>query len=297
VTLLFKTQDFFKTGIEITFYRSLAYNEISVLIILFQYNVEVLNLIVTLTAVFVIITKAFLPIPFVIAQTAALIIASTVTLAFILGFTISSFKILFVTQLYFVFLQDPNQLARNVLIVSLIVAAGPNIIVGICLSLLGINALPVVKLATAHTGASESSESFTFIYMIFWAILCVIMLVVVVYYIPYYLKNIIKNNAAIQAGEVYSAKKNPDLKKLLLVFIILLCFLVILWIDNMIHDIDCRMFLPSYTLSLVPTTMLLLFTVDTEIGKFVKKVISVKLYELQICQHSARVAPSLQEPA
>jgi hypothetical protein len=275
----------------------LAYSDKSVLTIIFQYNLEVLNLIVTLTAVSVITMRALSPVPFLFSQVIVVIISSSVTLAFILGFAISSLKILLVTQFYFIFLQDPDQLGQRVFKVALTVAAAPIVVIGFYLSFNQINAAQILQLVTENSRPSDGNQGYILGYMIFWAVLCVIMLVIAVYYIPLHIKYIEKNNAAIQAGEANTAKKNPNIKKILFVFIISLCCLVVFFIDSITHSVESRKMFPSYILSLVPNIMLLVFTLEADIVKFVIRTTSIKLYELQICRGcSVRVAPLPQQP-
>ncbi len=222
------------------------------------------------------------------------IISSAIVLAFVLGFAISSLKILLVTQFDLVFLQDPNILGGKVFAVALTVATIPNIIIGFYLYLNGINANQAVKLATGNSGANHLD--YIFVYMTFWAILCVLMLLIAVFYIPHHIRNIQENNAAILAGEAYSEKKNPNLKKLLQVFLIILSIIFVLWIDNITHDAESRTIVPAHIFCLVPTAMLLFFTLDTNVGTFVMKHTSTKILEFQFCRGCiARIAPLPQQ--
>jgi hypothetical protein len=81
-----------------TFFRSFSYNEKSVLIIIFTYNIEVLNMIVTSTTAAVVALRALGPIPVLVAQVDIALVESGVTLVFVLGFAISGLKLLFLTH-------------------------------------------------------------------------------------------------------------------------------------------------------------------------------------------------------
>ena len=94
--------------------RSFSYNEKSVLTALFQYNIEVLNLIVSATTLAVLVSRPALPVPFHLSQLIVVLIAAAWTLSFILGFAISALKLLLVTHFHLIFPLDPDLLGRKV---------------------------------------------------------------------------------------------------------------------------------------------------------------------------------------
>ena len=71
--------------------RRISYNEKSVLTVIFQYYIEVLNFIVSLITMTRMIIDVMLLVPFILIQTIVIVISSAWTLAFVLGFAVWSY--------------------------------------------------------------------------------------------------------------------------------------------------------------------------------------------------------------
>ena len=119
------------------------------------------------------------------------------------------------------------------------------------------------------------------------------MLIVTVTYIPYKLEHRQNNNASIRVGEANSKKKGPNFKKLLIVFVTFLCGLIATLIYNIGSIAENKSIYPLYITTVAPTSVLLFFALEADIGKYLLKM----LYDLRIilCP-SNRVIP-LPEPA
>ena len=182
-----------------TFFRSLSYTEKSVLNNIFQYHIEMMNIIVTVTSVSVLIIRATWPAPFLLVQSAVIIVTTIWTLSHILGFAVSFLKLLFVTHFQVVFPLDQDRLGHRVLLLAMAMGVVPNSIAGVYLTLQG---SPVSKFAQLTINGSAESQPvipYNFIYSALWGFLSTIMLSIAVLYIPYRLKINQQNNAAIQA--------------------------------------------------------------------------------------------------
>ena len=104
-----------------------------------------------------------------------------------------------------------------------------------------------------------------------------------------------RNNSAIQAGEAFSDKKSPSLRKLLLVIVLGLCLLIVLIINNVSKRIEPQNHYPLYLLTLFPTLVLLFYTLDRDIGQFVLKLCTdCHIWFPVALGISARVAPMTQ---
>jgi hypothetical protein len=91
------------------FSRSFSYNDKSVLTTIFQYIIELLNLLVSATAIASLAGKLLMPVPFLLSQLIVVLIAAAWTLTFVLGFALSGLKLLLVTHFHVVFPVDPEQ--------------------------------------------------------------------------------------------------------------------------------------------------------------------------------------------
>ena len=85
---------------------------------------------------------------------------------------------------------------------SLGLAVLPNALIGLHLSLNGLEAAKIVQLASMTTDGPESVVPYNLVYMTCWAVLCVAMLLVALAYIPYHLENSRQNSAAIKVNSV-----------------------------------------------------------------------------------------------
>ena len=257
-----------------THFRSYSYNEKSILTTIFQYNIELINFLVTFTTLSILIICSMAPAPFLLVQMFIIILSCIWTLAFLQGFAISCLKLLLVTHFHVMFPLDPDELGLQIFILSLALAVIPNGLIGVYLTQHESPASKFVHLATTVSDSSPNIIPYNFIYTAFWAISCVTMLVVAVIYIPFHLKKSQQNNAAIQTGEAVSDKKSPNIKKMLLVFVMLFSFviaLIIFNISNISESLD-QHFL--YILTLLPTMVLFLYTLDADIRTFIIKGIA-----------------------
>jgi hypothetical protein len=155
----------------------------------------------------------------------------------------------------------------------------------------------VVQILTMSAEAPESVIPYNFIYVFIWACLCVTMTLVAVFYIPYHLENSRQNSAAINAGEVNSNNSNrgavANLKKLLLVFSSFFCFHVAIISYNMSGDAEeNRKLFPVYISTGMPTLVLLLFTLEADIGRYLVRTVADKTARLQTVRRSGRVSES-----
>ncbi len=90
------------------FFRSSSYNKRSVLTIIFLFNVEVLNMMVTSTALGAMALQAWGPVPLFCAHLLVVLVVTEMVLVFILSCAMSGLKLLFVTHFQLVFLQEKN---------------------------------------------------------------------------------------------------------------------------------------------------------------------------------------------
>jgi hypothetical protein len=154
----------------------------------------------------------------------------------------------------------------------------------------------VVQILTMSADAPESVIPYNFIYVFIWACLCVTMTLVAVFYIPYHLENSRQNSAAIKAGEVNSNSNRgavANLKKLLVVFSSFFCFHVAIISYNMSSDAEeNRKLFPVYISTGMPTLVLLLFTLEADIGRYLVRTVADKTARLQTVRRSGRVSES-----
>ena len=271
--------------------RSFPYNEKSILTTLFQYNIEVINLIATTTALFGIIIKAIAPVPVLFVHIMIVIIMSQVILSLIMGFSISSLKLLLITHFHLVFLQEPDQLGWQIFCLAMTLAAVPNIAITILLSAQGISEKKVLQLASGNLEKSQGLHSYYFAYMIFWALLSVLMMLVSICYIPYYVKRSQLNNTSIQAAEASAKYKSPNQKKMLFVFVLSLGIFIIRQVYVISYGEASIKLFPFYFGTFLPTVVLLVFTINADVCNYFYKVVTTKLTIKDM--RSSRVAPQL----
>ena len=225
------------------------------------------------------IIDVMLLVPFILIQTIVIVISSAWTLAFVLGFAISCLKLLLVTHFHLVHPLDPEQLGRQVFFVALALATIPNSIIGFYLTAHGIEAAKIVQLASKGLHAPGHIIPYIYFYAAFWAVLGIIMLGISAAYIPYKLRNNSINNDSIRVGEVGSVQQGPNLVKLLLVFTIFVLCIIALLAFNLGGSDETTTLYPFYLLTLVPTMVLLWYTLDTSIGKYVlRKICEKRIY-------------------
>lgn len=196
-----------------------------------------------------------------------------------LGFAISCLKLLLVTHFHLVFPQDPDQLGRRIFLLGAVLAVLPNAVIGIHLSLHGMDASKVVQLASK--GSAQSLVPYNFFYVTLWAVLCVIMLLVALTYIPYHLESSRQKIPAIKAAESDTQRKSTSLKKLLLVFSALLCFHVAVIVHNISDLEETDKLFPLYLSTGMPTMVLVMFVLEVDIGKYICKTVVEKHTRLE----------------
>jgi hypothetical protein len=187
---------------------------------------------------------------------------------------------------------DPQTLGKKVLIAAMFVAAVPNSIIGIYLTLHDKAAAKVVLYVTKGQGSKNSVVPYNFLCVAFWAILSISMSLFSIIYIHFKLTKNKINNASIRAGEAQSVKKSPNIMKLFVVFVIFLFGLISLFIYNMIENMINFSF---YVLTLVPTAVLLFFILEAEIVQYILKKMSNKYSKLKpTFSFTAKVSPQIQ---
>jgi len=237
------------------------------------------------------------PIPFLYVQIFSVVVLSELTLALVLGSALSCLKLLLVTNFNMIFHEDPEQLAMKIFILALSLAAIPNIIIGIYLSVYGINDVKMMQMASGNFGSFQGIHIYHFIYLTCWTFISVFMLAGAIWYIPYHWKARRQNNPSLQAAEAHIENKSLGLKKLLLVFTTGLGFFVTRQALRMMYGESNVQLFPFFVITLMPTVLLFLYTNDNHIRKFAFKIVSSKLSCLFVTNwRSHRVIPiSLEE--
>jgi uncharacterized membrane protein YadS len=119
------------------------------------------------------------------------------------------------------------------------------------------------------------------------------MLFITVIYIPLHLRKVEQNNSSIQAGEAFSDKKIPDMRKLLLVFILVFIFFVLIIVLHFNKELEKeKNIFPLYIFTMLPILILSLYAVDKDVYKVSLKCLrNSYLWQKITVGSSARITP------
>jgi hypothetical protein len=171
---------------------------------------------------------------------------------------------------------------------ALVLAIVPNSIIGIYLTIHDKAAAKVVLFVTKGQGSKDSVIPYNFLCVAFWAILSILMAVFSIIYIHYKLKSQIKS-ASIRAAEAHLEKRNPNLVKLFVAFVIFLFGLISLFVYNIADNVPK---FSLYVVTLFPTAALLFFTLEAEIVRYVMKKLSDKYSKMKpMFNFRAKISP------
>ena len=163
------------------FLRHLSDNAVHIIIILFTYFIESAHVNAILICWSILFVMVVGPMPFHVAQLVNVLVWVSADVATTLGCSISLFKVLFVTHFDTMFNQNPEDLARTVLGICLLIVLIPHGLFYIYQSVNGTRVTPVVSYYMGEPMVAE-------IFGLTCLLMCVIMLVFAMLFIPCYVK-------------------------------------------------------------------------------------------------------------
>ena len=163
------------------FLRHLSDNVVHIIIILFTYFIESAHVNAILICWSILFVMVVGPMPFHVAQLVNVLVWVSADVATTLGCSISLFKVLFVTHFDTMFNQNPEDLARTVLGICLLIVLIPHGLFYIYQSVNGTRVTPVVSYYMGEPMVAE-------IFGLTCLLMCVIMLVFAMLFIPCYVK-------------------------------------------------------------------------------------------------------------
>ena len=198
--------------------------------VLFSYNIELINVIITEISLLTSFVEAFSHLNFVIAQTCiCIIIAQSCTLCQVF-LSISVTKILLVRNFSWIFPFDPTRMGHMIIFIALIISFLPCMAVSIYETVHGQLMLNTVAYLVGQPPC-QCGISFLQAYLMAWALLAFCSLILASVYIPHQLK-VLAASQSIKTGEIGEPKKEINLKRILLGLFGTIFHLTLANIDN-----------------------------------------------------------------
>jgi hypothetical protein len=269
-------------------HRKLPLARRNVLTVLFSFNIELINLLIShisFLGMFFISVSDF---NFVIAQIMITLTNAEGCIVCELFFSMSVAKIILVTNFSWIFPYDPNQLGKIIICVAAVVGFLPCLAVCVHETIQG-NTMTNMVAYLANMPYCHQKMPFLQAYLIFWALLACCTLVLTLLYIPHHLKKYV-NSQAIQTGECNDPKKEINLKKILVGLFGILFHLVITVIVNhrgLYHGMPVNALSSTASLNL----MLVFFIFDNSVWDFLQEIISRELNDFKKMFRGTKVSP------
>jgi hypothetical protein len=278
-------------------FRRLLLQHPNIVTILFNYFVEAAHaagLLICLSTIYVLTIG---PMSFFLAQSNIVIGSCLVDVMFLMGGSISLFKILLVTHFDLVFDQDPEQLGQLVLGFSLLAICIPHVLNGVYQSVSGVTVAPIVSFLMGKPPVYAGASSPMIIFEIFWFALSILLLIVAKLYIPYHLNR--HQTLAVQAGE----RKDEREKKIPMAAVIFGCllapFVVIVNVVNQSQGFVGQLPVEAAPVmaSLIIWLMLTVLALNKKVRGFIKEEIIAESHKARQALHVGCVKSSRISPA
>jgi hypothetical protein len=256
----------------------------SVLTVLFAFNIEIINLLISQISISVMFVVSVSHFSFVVAQiNMSLIIAQGC-----MFIALSVVKILLVTNFSWIFSFDPNQLGQKIIYIATAVAILPCL--GFCFyKTIHGEVMTNMVASAANMPYCYQKLSFLQAYLIFWALLAFVTLFLTLLFIPHHLQTHV-NSQAIEAGECNQPKKEINLKRILLALFGGLFHIFIAIIVNftgLYQGMPINAFSSTTSLNL----MLIFFIFDSSVWDCIQVNLSRKMYSFKIYIRGGKVTP------